>query len=384
MKITNITTAVVRYHGEATLIKIETDQGVTGYGEANPDAGAGGVVGVINSVRSLLIGQDPRDVERCWETLRRKVFAGAQSGVYVIAMSGIELALWDLAGKAAGQPVYRLLGGKFRDRIRMYADCGDGDDPDGSISGCVDRAQRMVAEGFTAIKFDIDNLRHPAKFDRHNHTLGGREIRDMVARVAAVREAIGPDVDLAIDMHARYDVPSARRIATELEPFSLMWLEEPVPPENPRALARVREGTTTPICAGENLYLRWGFRELLDVGAVDVIEPDIPKCGGLAESKKIANLAEIHYVPFAPHLVSTPLGTMAAAHQCSAIPNFFVAEWHALEEREVWDSYVLPPTGEASVVKDGYISVSDVPGIGVELNLDSVRRNAVPGFGIFE
>lgn len=384
MKITNITTAVVRYHGEATLVRIDTDEGISGYGEANPDAGAGGVVGVINTVRPMLIGEDPRNVERCWEKLRRRVFAGAQSGVFVIAISGIELALWDLAGKAMGQPVYRLLGGKFRDRIRVYADCGDGDDPDGSIAGCVDRAQRMVSEGFTAIKFDIDNLGHPAKFDRYNHTLGAREIRDMVDRVAAVRAAIGPDVDLAIDMHARYDVPSACRIAGELEPFSLMWLEEPTPPENPQALARVRASTKTPICAGENLYLRWGFRELLDAGAVDVIEPDIPKCGGLAESKKIANLAEMYYVPFAPHLVSTPLGTMASAHQCSTVPNFFVQEWHALEERDVWDSYVIPPDGSGSIVKDGYITLPDAPGIGVELDLDSVRRNAVPGFGIFE
>ncbi|HEY9264416.1 MAG TPA: mandelate racemase/muconate lactonizing enzyme family protein, partial [Mycobacterium sp.] len=352
MKITNISTAVVRYHGEATLVRIDTDEGLSGYGEANPDAGAGGVVGVINSIRELLIGEDPRDVEHCWERLRRRVFSGAQSGVYVIAMSGIELALWDLAAQAMGQPIYRLLGGKFRDRIRVYADCGDGDDPEGSVSGCVDRAQRMADEGFTAIKFDIDDLRHPAKFDAHNHTLGASEIRDMVARVAAVREAIGPDLDLAIDLHARYDVPSARRIATELEPFALMWLEEPVPPENPLALAQVRASTTTPICAGENLYLRWGFRELLDAGAVDVIEPDIPKCGGLAESKKIANLAEIYYVPFAPHLVSTPLGTMASAHQCSTVPNFLVQEWHALEERDVWDSYVVPPTDAASIVKD--------------------------------
>jgi galactonate dehydratase len=242
----------------------------------------------------------------------------------------------------------------------------------------------MVAEGFTAIKFDIDNLQHPAKFDAYNHTVNAAELRSMVERVAAVREAIGPDVDLAIDLHARYDVPSACRIAWALEPFDLMWLEEPIPAENIDALVRVRAQTRTPICAGENLYLRWGFRELLEKGAVDVIEPDVPKCGGLAEAKKIANLAEMHYVPFAPHLVSTPLGTMATAHQCAAIPNFLVQEWHALEEREVWDSYVTAPDGSGSIVKDGYITLPDTPGIGVEPNMDGVRKHAVPGFGIFE
>src|SRR4029453_11872724 len=147
---------------------------------------------------------------------------------------------------------------------RLYADCGDGDDPDGSVSGCVDRALRMVEEGFTAINCDIDELRPPAKFDEFNHTVNAAELRSMVERVAAVREAIGPDVDLAIDLHARYDVPSACRIARAVEPFELMWLEEPVPAENIDALVRVRAQTSTPICAGENLYLRWGFRDLLE------------------------------------------------------------------------------------------------------------------------
>ena len=384
MRIVNVTTAVVAYHGQATLVRIDTDEGISGYGEANPDAGAGGVVGMIKFLTPLLLGEDPRDVERVWEKLRRRVFAGAQGGVFVIALSGIELALWDLAGKAAGQPVYRLLGGKFRDKIRVYADCGLGDDPAGSASGCADRAQRMVEEGFTAIKFDVDDLEHPAKFDAFNHTINNAELRSMVERVAAVREAIGPDIDLAIDLHARYDVPSACRIAWELEPFSLLWLEEPVPAENIDALARVRAQTRTPICVGENLYLRWGFRELLERGAVDVIEPDVPKCGGLAEAKKIANLAEMHYVPFAPHLVSTPVGTMATSHQCAAIPNFLVQEWHALEEREVWDSYVVAPDGSGSIIKNGYIAVPDTPGIGVEPDMDAVRAHAVPGFTIFE
>lgn len=385
MRIIDITTAVVAYHGEATLVRVDTDEGISGYGEANPDAGAAGVVGLIGTMKRLLIGEDPRNVERCWEKVRRaKVFAGAQAGVFVIALSGIELALWDVAGKAAGQPVYRMLGGKYRDRVRLYADCGDGDDLGGSVAGCVDRAQRMVESGFTALKFDIDDLSHPGKFDDFNHTLSSAELQSMIERVGAVRAAIGPQVDLCIDMHARYDLPSATRIAHELEPFALMWLEEPMPAENADALARVRAQTSTPICAGENRYLRWGFHDLLERGAVDVIMPDVPKCGGLAESKKIANLAEMHYVPFAPHLVSTPIGTMATSHQCSAIPNFLVQEWHALEEREVWDSYVTAPDGSGSIVKDGYIHIPDTPGIGVEPDMDGVRAHAVPGYGLFE
>jgi galactonate dehydratase len=312
------------------------------------------------------------------------VFSGAQSGIFLIALSGIEIALWDLAAKAAGQPLYRMLGGKFRDRIRLYADCGRGDDPLRSPEGCAARARRMVAEGFTAVKFDLDEMRHPAKFDASNHTANRIELRSMVARVAAVREAIGPDIDLCIDLHGRYDVPTACRVAWEMEPFDLLWLEEPVPAENVEALRQIRARSRTPICVGENLYMRWGFRELFEQQGADVVEPDVPKCGGLAESKKIANLAEVYYIPFAPHLVSTPLGIMAACHTCAAVPNFLVLEWHALEEREAWDSYVYAPDGSGSIVKDGHIILSEAPGIGLELNMEGVRRHAVPGYGVFE
>jgi galactonate dehydratase len=364
MRIVDVKTAVVAYHGRATLVRIDTDEGLCGYGEANPDAGSAAVVGLISELKSELIGEDPRNVERCWERLRRRhVFAGPQGGIFLIALSGIEIALWDLAAKAAGQPLYRMLGGKFRDRIRVYADCGDGDDPNGSPEGCAARARRVVAEGFTAIKFDIDDLSHPAKYDAANHTVNAAEVRSMVERVAAVRDAVGPGVDLCIDLHARYDVPSACRID---------------------ALRQVRQRSRTPICVGENLYLRWGFRELLQQQAADVVMPDVPKCGGLAESKKIANLAEMYYLPFAPHLVSTPLGTMATCHVCASVPNFLVLEWHALEERAVWDSYVRAPDGSGSIVRDGQIALPDAAGIGLELSLDEVRRHAASGYGVFE
>jgi galactonate dehydratase len=384
MKIIDIKTAVVAYHGQATLVRIDTDIGLSGYGEANPDAGAAAIVGLIGDLKPELVGEDPRNVEPLWEKIRRKhVFSGAQSGVFLIALSGIEMALWDLAAKAAGQPLYRMFGGKFRDRIRLYADCGAGDDPAGSPDGCAARARRMVAERFTALKFDIDDLNHPAKFDAFNHTINGAEVRSMVERVAAVRQAVGPDIDLCIDLHARYDVPSACRIAAALERFDLLWLEEPVPAENVEALKQIRMRSRTPICVGENLYLRWGFRELFQQQGADVVMPDVPKCGGLSESRKIAHLAEIYYVPFAPHLVSSPLGTMATCHVCASVPNFLVLEWHALEEREAWDSYVHVAGGGRSIVRDGHVLVPDAPGIGVELDMEGVRRHAVPGYGVF-
>lgn len=385
MKITDIKTAVVAYHGRATLVRIDTDEGLSGYGEANPDAGAAAIVGLIGELKPELVGEDPRNVEALWEKVRRRhVFSGPQGGIFLIALSGIELALWDLAAKAAGQPLYRMFGGRFRDRVRLYCDCGDGDDPNGSPEGCAARARRVVAEGFTAVKFDIDNPCDPDRFDRANYTANAKEIRKMVRRVEAVREAIGPDIDLCIDLHARYDVPTACRIAWELEPYKLLWLEEPIPAENVDALRQVRQRSRTPICVGENLYLRWGFRELLQQQAADVVMPDVPKCGGLAESRKIANLAEVYYVPFAPHLVSSPLGTMATAQVCASVPNFLLLEWHALEERKAWDSYVKVPEEVGSIVRDGHIAIPELPGVGVELDLDGVRAHALPGYGVFE
>ncbi|MGT2466783.1 mandelate racemase/muconate lactonizing enzyme family protein [Mesorhizobium atlanticum] len=323
MKIVDIKTAVVAYHGKATLIRIDTDAGISGYGEANPDAGAAAIVGLISELKSELIGSDPRNVEYCWDKIRRDhVFSGAQAGIFLIALTGLEMALWDVAAKAAGQPLYRMFGGKFRDRIRLYADCGDGDDQSSDRRRDARPARaawwRKVS---TALKFDIDNLRHPGKFDAVNHTINGAELRSMIERVAAVREAVGPDIDLCIDLHARYDALSASRIAAEMERFNLLWLEEPIPAENVEALKQIRMRTKTPICVGENLYLRWGFRELFQNYGADVIMPDVPKCGGLAESRKIANLAEMYYVPFAPHLVSTPLGTMATCHVCASVPE---------------------------------------------------------------
>jgi galactonate dehydratase len=201
-----------------------------------------------------------------------------------------------------------------------------------------------------------------------------------VEKVAAVREAIGPTVDLAIDMHGRYDTHSGIRVAAALEPYGLMWLEEPVPPENVAAMREVKRATRTPICAGENLYLRWGFRDLIEQQAVDIIMPDLPKCCGLSEGRKIANMAEVYYIPLAPHNVCGPLGTIASCHVCASIPNFLVLEWHWLD-RAYWDELLIT---EAPIIQDGHILLSERPGLGFELNEDCARRYLRPGTVCFE
>ncbi len=376
MKISEIRTAEVRGHGFSCYVRIATDSGLVGTGECIH--GGPGIQRIIGELGSLILGEDPMNVERLYERMRRAhVFNGAMAGNLVTALTGIEIALWDLVGRAVGLPVYALLGGAFRNRIRLYADCHAGGDDSPAANAA--KAAEVVAMGFDAIKFDLDDLQSPDKKDAYNHTVGRRELDHMVAKVAAVREAVGPHVDVAMDLHGRYDTPSGIRIAQALEPFDLMWLEEPVPPENVDAMREVKLATRTPICAGENLYLRWGFRDLLEKQAVDVIMPDLPKCCGLAEGKKIANMAEVYYVPFAPHNVCGPLGTVASAHCCAAVPNFYVLEWHWLE-RPHWHELVL---ADPPLIQNGAITLTDRPGLGVELNLEAAEKYLKPGTQLF-
>jgi galactonate dehydratase len=179
-------------------------------------------------------------------------------------------------------------------------------------------------------------------------------------------------------MHGRYDLPTAKRFAKEVEPFKLVWLEEPVPPENIDAMRDVRQSTHTPICCGENIYMRWGFRELFEKQAVDIITPDVQKCGGLAESKKIADLAHTYYIPIAPHCQASPIGMMAACHAMATVPNFLVQEWHwghPPERTARWKQYVQ----EGDIIQKGYITVPDRPGIGLTINDEAIKKMVRPG-----
>ena len=376
MEITDIKTAEVWGHGYSCYVRIYTDAGITGTGECIH--GGAGIQQIVASLGELIVGEDPMNVDRLYEKMRRRqVFNGASAGNLVTGMTGIEIALWDLVGRALELPVYALLGGKFRDKIRIYADCHAGGDD--SPQANADKAKEVVDMGFTAIKFDLDDLRSPKKYDVFNHTVSKAELDDMVKKATAIREAVGSDIDVAMDLHGRYDTHSGMRIAQALEELDLLWLEEPVPPENIDAMREVKASTSTPICAGENLYLRWGFKDVIEQQAVDIIMPDLPKCCGLSEGKKIANMAEVYYIPMAPHNVCGPLGTVASCHCCAAIPNFLVLEWHWLE-RPHWHELVL---ADPPLIQDGYITLSDRPGLGVDLNEDAAREYLRPGTELF-
>ena len=378
LKITEIRTAEVRVHGYQVHVRVYTDQGIIGLGETT-DAAQGNVP-IIQSFSRLLIGQDPLNIEAAFERIRTVgIFAGAQAGQYVTALTGVETALWDIAGKALGLPVYQLLGGKVRDRVRIYCDSGEREMIPGDERSKA-RIKEIQERGFTAAKIDIDDATDPSRFDRVNWTASNNEIDHMTAKVAFTRELYPKNIDLAVDMHGRYDLGTAKRVAKELEPFRLMWLEEPVPAENVDAMRDVRASTHTPICCGENLYLRHGFREILEKRAVDIIMPDFQKAGGLLEARKIADMAHTYYVPVAPHGVTSPIGMMASAHVCAVIPNFLVQEFHWIDSLPLWRNWVK----EGDIIEKGYITPPERPGIGVEMNEEGARKAQVPGTPWFE
>lgn len=361
------------------LVKLTTDAGLVGWGEAplwSQPAQAH-----LGHIKHLLEGQNLYSVERLWRMLQRGPAGLGQA---------VEMALWDLAGQALGVPVHQLLGGKVRDRVRLYADCHAGVDwtredfqervqavraggptPEVYLPEAFGRRARDVkALGFTALKFDLDVPVAGLRLDWEDRSLARQEIEYMVRICAAVRESIG-DTDFAVDCHARWNTSDAIRLAHALEPFDLWWLEDPVPPQNIEAMAKVTAATRQPICTGEALVGRHGFRELIVRQAADILQPDIPRAGGLTEFKQIAELAELYYMSVAPHHMSSPVATIAAVHLCSTIPNFLALEHHCLGI-PFWNDVLRRP---AQVIEQGFVRVPDEPGLGIEVDEDVVRAH---------
>ena len=376
MKITDVQACVIGrqepHSGGSvwTFVRIYTDEGIVGTGECN--SGGPGYSGfatkeAILSIRRWLIGEDPFNVNLIYEKMRRGGrYGGSIAAPLIFAVTGIDNALYDIMGKALGVPVYKLLGGKFRDSIRLYADRHAGEEE--SAQAYAEKAIAAVEEGFTAIKFDVDNT-GVGEVDKHNWTVNAKEMNYIISLAEGVRDAIGFDIDFAIDCHGQFDLPSAITYAKAVEPLRLMWLEEPVPAENIDAMAQVKASSSTVICTGENQYTRFEFLELLNKKACDVIMPDLAKAGGIAEAKRIADIADAYYVPIAPHNVSSPLGMMAACQLLASVPNFMVLEFHAMDIP--WWSDLC--TGDKPFVENGAMQVSESPGIGVELNDDFAK-----------
>jgi galactonate dehydratase len=379
LKITDVKCGYVR---GSLFVKLYTNQDIWGCGE-----GVDAISGTYHLVQSMgrrLKGQNPLNVHKIFEDIRRGgFFGGAQSGMYVAVLSAIETALWDLTGKALNLPVYQLLGGKFRDKVRVYSDTALYRSNNPAPKEFADSAINAVTMGFNAIKFDIDQAGDPNRFDRYNWTASQGELQRMYDQLAAVREAVGPKIDIAVDMHGRYDLNTALAISKRVEPLNLLWLEEPIPAENVEAYRMVSQETSTPIAAGENIYLAYGFRRLLEIGGVDAVMPDMQKAGGLGEGQRIANLANLYYIPFAPHMVASFLGAMACAHVCVSVPNFLIMEWQSYFHTNPMYKEIVT-FDEGDWVENSFMKVSEKPGIGVDINEEAMKKYAVPGVPFFE
>jgi galactonate dehydratase len=380
LKITTVKCGYIR-NGHSLFVKIFTNQDVWGCGEgvdATP-----GTYHLVKMFEQRLKGKNPLNVHRLFEDLRRSgFFEGAQSGMFIAVLSAVETALWDLAGKALGVPVYQLLGGKFRDKVRVYCDTALYQSKLPTPKDFADAASQAKKMGFNAIKFDLDQRDDPNKYDLYNWTASPGELQRMYDQISAARQAVGPNVDICVDMHGRYDAPTGHQVAKRLESLNLMWLEEPIPAENPEAYKAITDSTSTPICAGENHYLAYGFRRLLELNAVDIIMPDLQKAGGLGEGQRIANLANLYYVPFAPHMVASYLGAMASCHVCASVPNFLILEWQIYFHTDPMFKEIV--TFDGPMVENSFITVSNKPGIGVEINEEAMKKYATPGMPFFE
>ena len=377
LKITDVKCGYIR---GSVFVKIYTNQDLVGHGEG-VDA-IHGTYYLVKNFGNRIKGRSPLNVHRLFEDIRKGgFFQGAQSGMYVAVLSAIESALWDLTGKALNLPVYQLLGGKFRDKVRVYCDTALYQRNLPQPKDFAEAAKKSKDMGFNAIKFDLDQANDPNKYDFYNWTASPKELQRMVDQMTAAREAVGPDIDICVDMHGRYDAVTGEQVAKRLEPLNLMWLEEPIPAENVEAYKKITDSTSTPICAGENHYLAYGFRRLLEIGAVDIVMPDLQKAGGLGEGQRIANLANLYYVPFAPHMVASFLGAMACAHVCASVPNFLIMEWQSYFHTDQMFKDII--TYDGTWVEKSFVTVSNKPGIGVEINEEGMKKYAIPNVPFF-
>jgi galactonate dehydratase len=358
LRITDITTFLVGLGRNHVFVKVETDQGIHGVGEAYSCGPDQATVAAISDFKEWLVGQDPRNIEYLWAMMYNfSRFPGGS--VLNAAISGIEQALWDISGKAAGLPVYRLLGGKCREKVRVYQSAGGGEP-----SQLAESAQAIVEKyGYTAVKMaPHPHGMHAAPYNAVTRAAG--------QRIRAVREALGPDVDIAVDIHAQFFEPSrAVRVARAIEPYQPFWLEEPIRPENVAAMAKLASQVSVPLASGECNYTKFEFQPILQAQALDIIQPDICLCGGVLEMKKIAAMAEAHYVVVAPHNPLGPVANVVNTHFAASTPNFLILEYTPDD---------APPrkdlVREPLVVRGGYLPIPDQPGWGIELNEEAFRH----------
>ena len=353
MKVPDIKTFTVDcFRTNWVFVKIYTDSGISGVGEATLEYKENALIGAVSHIKDYLVGKNPLDIEKHWHLIYRDAYwrGGA---VLMSALSAVEMALWDILGKHLNVPVYTLLGGKVNDSVRIYVN--------GWFAGAKtpkefgEKAKIAVGRGVTAMKWD--------PFGKSYLEISNKDLNTALECVSEVRSAVGDEVDLLIEGHGRFNIPTGIKIAGELEQFKPKFFEEPVPPDNLEALKAVRDKSPVAISAGERLYTRWDYRKMFDLMAADYIQPDISHAGGIMELKKIAAEAESRYIPFAPHNPSGPVANAATLQLAATCPNFCILE--IMYSDVEWRKDVVNESLEYS---DGYIKIPDKPGLGIEIN----------------
>jgi galactonate dehydratase len=368
------------FWGEYFFVEVLTDEGVTGWGEITTTTRMANraVAGMVRQVSDLLAGDDPFRIEDTWHKVFRAFTYAGSRGAAALVTSAVDIALWDLKGKALGVPVHELLGGRVRDDLAIYTHPTEALFDDRGATG--DEIARILESGHDAIKFDpFPHLAgEPVANDRY---LDGRLTRAAERRAieltAFIRDRIGPGVELLIDAHARFDVPTAIRACNELSAAAQIdWFEEPVPPESVDALRQVRDKVGVPIAVGERLHTRWDFVKVFQERLADYAMPDVTWTGGISELKKISTLAEAYYVPMTPHDAAGPINLVAGAQVMLTVPNFYRIETSSYD-LSGYNRFLTEPLDNTG----GRLHLAARPGLGVDLDLEYLRGNVLEGFG---
>lgn len=344
-------------HRSAVLVRVATDEGISGLGEAAYFGGPPLITRMIieKELKEYLIGEDPLNIERLWEKMYQRTIKHGRKGAVIASMSGIDIALWDIKAKAANMPLYKLLGGCY-EQIRAYASAGFYAEGKG-LKELAEEMASYVEEGFTAVKMKIGRLSQA----------------EDVERVKAVRQAIGDDIDLLVDANNVYTSYQAIKIARKMEAYDIFWFEEPVPAEDIEGSARVAAALDTPVAAGENEFTRYGFRDLIINRALNIAQPDATWCGGITEAKKIAAMASAWNIICVPHSFSSAVALVSNLHFSASIPNSMFQEFDR-NYNPLRENLLKEPI---TINKEGYIELTDKPGLGIELNDSVVKKYRV-------
>lgn len=360
---------------EYVFVEVNTDEGITGWGEITGTSKVSNrsICASLRHVSELIAGDDARLIEMIWNKIFRSFTYTGSRGATTNIISGIDIALWDIRGKVLGLPVAELFGGPVREGIPIYCHPNSGANP---VEDLVQHVKAIVDTGQKALKTD-------PWFPHHEEEKSGYLTGKLSAtaenlgaeRIAAVREAVGPDIEILIDCHGRFDAPTAIRLAKTLEPYNIFWFEEPVPVESHHALRQVRDNVGVPICVGERIHTRWEFVPILENELADFIMPDVTWTGGISEIKKIATMAEAYYIPISPHDASGPINVLAGAHAMASVPNHYRVET-SRAKLHAYDAFIDHPLD----IRGDKIFLSDRPGLGVELDRDYMRSHSLEGY----